>query len=196
MMGEDDSAKHHLELLMGAAPTAKDARNIKDFIDAIDAAPPIPHQRLCLARALDQHQQRHPHNDEITVGGFEIDDGARRRAASASPPASMRPIPSSCTDLLSLSSAPASMLSSMRTMTSISCPVAKRRSCATCSTQDIWALAPSPRSRSSAILRTSPIGTISTATCRLDASARASAFPALGARPCLQRQSYAAAPGI
>ncbi|MBL8907462.1 MAG: DUF560 domain-containing protein [Rhizobiales bacterium] len=41
LMGDDDSAKHHLDLLLGVAPTAEQARNIEDFIAAIDARRPF-----------------------------------------------------------------------------------------------------------------------------------------------------------
>ena len=39
-MGEDDSAKHHLELLMAEAPDQQAAGSIKSFIDQIDAKQP------------------------------------------------------------------------------------------------------------------------------------------------------------
>jgi len=41
LMGDDDSAKHHLDLLLGVAPTAEQARNIESFIEAIDARRPF-----------------------------------------------------------------------------------------------------------------------------------------------------------
>ncbi|MDP9138313.1 MAG: surface lipoprotein assembly modifier [Pseudomonadota bacterium] len=39
-LGEDDGAKHHLELLMSAAPSAEHARSLRSFVDAIDARRP------------------------------------------------------------------------------------------------------------------------------------------------------------
>jgi hypothetical protein len=39
-LGEDDGAKHHLELLMSVAPSPEYARNIRSFVDAIDARRP------------------------------------------------------------------------------------------------------------------------------------------------------------
>ncbi len=41
LMGDDDSAKHHLDLLLGVAPTADQARDIENFIEAIDAQRPF-----------------------------------------------------------------------------------------------------------------------------------------------------------
>jgi tetratricopeptide (TPR) repeat protein len=41
LMGDDDSAKHHLDLLLGVAPTAEQARDIENFIEAIDAQRPF-----------------------------------------------------------------------------------------------------------------------------------------------------------
>ena len=41
LLGEDDGAKHHLELLRGAAPTSEQARDITSFIEAIDARRPV-----------------------------------------------------------------------------------------------------------------------------------------------------------
>ena len=39
-LGEDDGAKHHLELLMSAAPTPEHVRSLRSFVDAIDARRP------------------------------------------------------------------------------------------------------------------------------------------------------------
>ena len=39
-LGEDDGAKHHLELLMSAAPSPEHARSLRSFVDAIDARRP------------------------------------------------------------------------------------------------------------------------------------------------------------
>jgi hypothetical protein len=39
-LGEDAGAKHHLELLMSAAPSAEHARSLRSFVDAIDARRP------------------------------------------------------------------------------------------------------------------------------------------------------------
>ena len=39
-LGENDSAKHHLTLLMADAPNAVQAQGIRSFIDTIDASRP------------------------------------------------------------------------------------------------------------------------------------------------------------
>ncbi|MGE3829697.1 MAG: surface lipoprotein assembly modifier [Parvibaculaceae bacterium] len=78
MMGEDDSAKHHLELLMGAAPTAKDARDIRSFIDSIDAARPF-RMSAYVSLAPSTNINRGTTNNEI-LPGFEIDDEGRKKS--------------------------------------------------------------------------------------------------------------------
>ena len=78
MMGEDDSAKHHLELLMGAAPTAKDARDIRSFIDAIDDARPF-RMSAYISLAPSTNINRGTTNDEI-LPGFQIDDASKEQS--------------------------------------------------------------------------------------------------------------------
>ncbi|CAN5363816.1 N/A [soil metagenome] len=69
-MGDDDSAKHHLELLMGEAPTAKEARNIKDFIDAIDARRPFRISAY-ISLAPSTNINGGSSHDWVTIGGLD-----------------------------------------------------------------------------------------------------------------------------
>lgn len=78
-MGEDDSAKHHLELLMGEAPTAKEARSIKDFIDAIDARRPFRISAY-ISVAPSTNINSGSSQDSVTMGGLPAKIDERKKS--------------------------------------------------------------------------------------------------------------------
>lgn len=79
MMGEDDSAKHHLELLEQAAPDAESAAGIKAFIDRIDAKRPYSFSGY-ISIAPSTNINNGTSNDKIYLYGlpFDIDPHSRK----------------------------------------------------------------------------------------------------------------------
>ncbi len=75
LLGEDDSAKHHLELLKGVAPTAEQARDITQFIEAIDARRPVKVSAY-VGIAPSSNINNGSSNNKVIVGGvpLEIDN--------------------------------------------------------------------------------------------------------------------------
>ena len=78
-MGEDDSARHHLELLMGEAPTAREARSIKDFIDAIDARRPFRISSY-ISIAPSTNINNGSGHDTVTLGGLDSKIDERKKS--------------------------------------------------------------------------------------------------------------------
>lgn len=80
-IGEDDGAKHHLELLMGEAPDAAAAAGIKSFIDRIDESRPYTISAY-LSLAPSTNVNNGTSNDKIYLFGlpFDIDPQAKKQS--------------------------------------------------------------------------------------------------------------------
>lgn len=81
MMGDDDSAKHHLDLLLGVAPTAEQARDIENFIEAIDAQRPFT-LNAYVSLAPSTNINNGTKNNVIYIGGlpFVIDTESKQKS--------------------------------------------------------------------------------------------------------------------
>lgn len=81
LMGDDDSAKHHLDLLLGVAPTADQARDIESFIQAIDARRPFT-LNAYVALAPSTNINNGTKNNVIYIDGlpFYIDSQSKQKS--------------------------------------------------------------------------------------------------------------------
>jgi tetratricopeptide (TPR) repeat protein len=81
LLGDDDSAKHHLDLLLGVAPTAEQARDIESFIEAIDARRPFTLNGY-VAVAPSTNINNGTKNNVIYIDGlpFAIDDKSKQKS--------------------------------------------------------------------------------------------------------------------
>ncbi|NJM28941.1 MAG: tetratricopeptide repeat protein [Rhizobiales bacterium] len=69
ILEEDDSAKHHLEQLMAAAPDQREAQGVKSFIDTIDARRPYSISAFASV-APNSNITNGTYNDTIYVNGI------------------------------------------------------------------------------------------------------------------------------
>lgn len=81
LMGDDDSAKHHLDLLLGVAPTAEQARDIENFIEAIDAQRPFTFNAY-VSLAPSTNINNGTRNNVIYIDGlpFAIDSQSKQKS--------------------------------------------------------------------------------------------------------------------
>ncbi len=81
LLEDDDSARHHLELLMSAAPTPQEAQGIKSFIDTIDARRPYRISTY-VSVAPSTNINNGSSNDTIHFNGipFQIDPDSREKS--------------------------------------------------------------------------------------------------------------------
>ena len=81
LLEDDDFAKHHLQLLMSAAPTPQEAQGVKSFIDTIDARRPYTISAF-VSVAPSSNVNNGSANDTIYYNGipFKIDPGSRMQS--------------------------------------------------------------------------------------------------------------------
>lgn len=81
LLEDDDGARHHLQLLMSAAPTPQEAQGIRSFIDTIDARRPYRISTY-LSIAPSTNINNGSSNDTIFFNGipFKIDPGSRKQS--------------------------------------------------------------------------------------------------------------------